>query len=312
MRKTIASNVIALTSLVAVALPLRAETLPIEGIYPADNDTLSALNSLAIRSFTGSEGQSLEIQLEQRLRDAVVRGAPYFSIVGFRGNGSADGVLSGSAYGRSEARNEVVRRQICASRNDKGKCVETQVVNENCTRRNITLNYNLSVEGRRQERIFSVSNTAVDSTLICSDTTGVPPVDVVLQYLIANVATGLRIQFAPLERHEDIRVKEGTEGLEGNAKKKFKEGIKLTKRNTASACEAWGEVDQLVPNHAPTLFNLGLCAESRGDYNGAEALYRRVQNIDRSQSYAAEAIQRLELRRRAERQLAVHASRRRS
>jgi hypothetical protein len=286
--------------------------LPIEGIYPAGNDTLSALNSLAIRSFTGSEGQSLAIQLEQRLRDVSVKGVPYFSIVPFRGGGSADGALSGSAYGRSETRNEVVKRQICAARNDKGKCVETRNVDENCTRRNITLNYTLSVEGRRQERLFAISNTVVNTNLICSDTTGVPPIDVVLQYLTANLAGELRLQFAPMERREDIRVKEGVEGLEGNAKKKFKDGIKLTKKNTTSACEVWGEVDQLVPNHAPTLFNLGLCAESRGEYDSAEALYTRVQNLDRSQQYAAAAIQRLGLRRHADRQLAVHVTRRRS
>ena len=83
-----------------------------------------------------------------------------------------------------------------------------------------------------------------------------------------------------METREDIRVKEGTEGLQNNAKKKFKDAIRLTKRNVGSACEVWGEVDQLVPNHAPTLFNLGLCAETRRDYNGAEALYRRVEELN--------------------------------
>lgn len=167
----------------------------------------------------------------------------------------------------------------------------------------------MTVEGRRRERMFAITKTAVDSMLICPDSGEAPPVDVVLAHLVSGVANELRMQFAPLESREDIRVKEGTEGLQNNAKKKFKDAIRLTKRNVASACEGWAEVDQLVPNHAPTLFNLGLCAESRRDYNGAEGYYRRVAELNLSERYANEAIERLNRRRHAERQIAAHSSR---
>ena len=309
MRKLIALTSIVVLAMVAMATPLKAETLPIEGVYPAGNDQLAALNSLAMGTFTGREGQSLEIELEQKLRDVSVRGAPYFSIVPFRGNAGADGNLSGSASGGSETRRELARRRECAYRDGDGNCKQWRSVEISCTRRVVTLNYTMMVEGRRRERMFAITKTAVNSMLICPDSGEAPPVDVVLAHLVSGVANELRMQFAPLETREDIRVKEGTEGLQNNAKKKFKDAIRLTKRNVASACEGWAEVDQLVPNHSPTLFNLGLCAESRRDYNGAEGYYRRVAELNLSERYANEAIERLNRRRHAERQIAAHSSR---
>lgn len=306
MRKFIGSASI-LSLLILAAPSLNAETLPIEGIYPAGSDRLSALNTIAIGSFSGREGPSLAIALEQGLRDVRVRGAPYFSIVSYSRNSRADGRLTGSASSRTESRREVVRMRVCSARNANGKCVEHRLANVGCTRRNITLSYTLSAVGRRGERLYSVSKPAVHSGLICPDTTGVPPVDVVVAQLVSSVANELRIQFAPNEVHEDIRVKEGLSGLQGNAKSKFKQAVKLTKRNVTSACEVWLEVDQLVPDHAPTLFNIGLCAEARRDYNGAETYYRRVLNFDRSETYATQAIERLNQRRHAERQIAAHS-----
>ncbi len=293
-----------------VASPVNAETLPIEGVYPAGNDQLSALNTIAIGPFGGSEGQSLAIELEQKLRDVRVRGASYFGIVPFRSKGGADGSLSGTASSRVENRTEVVEGRACAYEDNNGRCKQWRQVKVACERRIVTLNYTLSVEGRRRERAFGITKTAVDSMLICPDSGEVPAVDVVVGRLVSRVATELRLQFAPLETREDIRVKEGTDGLQNNAKKKFKEGIKATKRNVTTACDIWTEVDQLVPNHAPTLFNLGLCAESRRDYNAAEAYYQRVADLNRSERYAVEAIERLNRRRHAERQLATQASRR--
>ena len=307
MRNFLTLAVILVSVTLIMSTPLQAETLPIEGVYPAGNDSLAALNSLSMGVFSGGDGQTLVLVLEQRLRDVNLRGAPYFNIVPFRSD--ADGTLSGSASGRSESRNELGRRRECAYRGPKGNCKEHRWVNVSCTRRSVTLNYAIAVVGRRRERLFTITNTAANSELICPDSGEVAPVDIVIGQLVSGVANELRLQFAPLEVWDNIRVKEGTDGLQNNAKTKFKDGIRLTKRNIASACEVWNEVDQLVPNHAPTLFNLGLCAESRRDYNGSEALYKRVADLNRGETYAIEAIQRLNRRRHADRQIAAHSSR---
>lgn len=285
---------------------LRAETLPIEGVYPAGSDKLAALNSIAIGPFTRADGEALSIQLEQSLAQVQVRGAPYFRMVPHRAKGGADGTVTGSAYSNVEVRPEQVRARECAYQDNKGRCKQWRDVIIDCDRRIVTLTYTLQVEGRRREKLYGVASNAEDSVLICPESGDVPTVETVVSQLISQVAANMRAQFAPVEVRDEIRVKEGTDGLQNDAKKKFKEGIKLTKRNVTSACTVWGEVDQLVPDHGPTLFNLGLCAESTGDYDAAEALYRRVYELNRSERYANEAIERLNRRRQADRQIAAH------
>ncbi len=293
----------------AAHAPLKAETLPIEGVYPAGSDQLAALNSLAIGPFTGEDGQALAIQLEQGLAEVRVRGASYFSMVPYRAKGGADGTVTGSAASSMETRREDVRSRECAYEDNKGRCKQWRDVIITCARQIATLRYTLKVEGRRRERVYGVASNAEDSQLICPNAGDAPTIEATVGQLVSRVATELRLQFAPLEVRDDIRVKEGTDGLQNDAKKKFKEGIKLTKRNVTSACTLWAEVDQLVPDHGPSLFNLGLCAESRREYDVAETLYRRVFELNRSERYANEAIERLDRRRHAERQLASHQAR---
>lgn len=286
--------------------PAMAETLPIEGVYPAGNDQMAALNTLAVGPFGREDGEALSIQLEQQLASVEVRGAPYFSMVPYRAKGGADGTITGSASSSLDEQPEQVRRRVCAYENEKGKCVQWRDIVITCTRRVVTLTYTAQVEGRRRERVFGAASHVEDSLLLCPDSGEAPTIEATVGQLVSRVATELRMQFAPLEVRDDIRVKEGTDGLQNDAKKKFKEGIKLTKRNITSACTMWAEVDQLVPDHGPTLFNLGLCAESRREYDVAESYYRRVFELNRSERYANEAIERLDRRRRAERQIAAH------
>lgn len=295
---------------IAASVAVHAETLPIDSIYPAGNDRMASLNSLAFSTFSGREGQALAFNLEQKVRDASIRGRPYFTIVPVGMKPLADATIKGDAAARFETRGEIVKRQECAATNAKGKCVERRWVEKRCTRRIVTLVYTIAAEGPGRERLFSTSSSIADSALICPDIGGAPSDEMVVEKLVNDVASALRVQFAPYEMREDIRVKEGTEGLQGNAKKSFKQGIKLTKKNTNAACEVWAEVNELVSDHPPTLYNLGLCAESRRDFLNAIALFKRVADINRSETYATEGIKRIELRQQAERQIAMQATNR--
>lgn len=290
--------------------PVLAETLPIEAVYPAGNDRLAMLNSIKMGRFRGRDGASLGLELEQQLRRVYIRGGSYYEIfVGNRGP-RTDATVTGSADSSVESRSEIGRERICAERNAKGKCTKHRNVDVRCTRRSVTLTYTISVVGLRGARLYSASDSLVGSHLICPKSRQVPPADVVVSNLISKTASSLRYQFAPSQVRTDIRVKEGTSGLKGQAKKTFKKAVKMTKRNVGSACAMWKDVDYLVPDHGPTLFNLGLCAENERDYNLAEDLYRRSLKYNRSERYAIEAIDRLEKRRRAEQQLDMHSSRR--
>jgi tetratricopeptide (TPR) repeat protein len=43
-----------------------------------------------------------------------------------------------------------------------------------------------------------------------------------------------------------------------------------------NACELWGEARNIAPNSHALLFNLGVCAESRGDLDAALSLYKQA------------------------------------
>ena len=68
-------------------------------------------------------------------------------------------------------------------------------------------------------------------------------------------------------------------------------------------------MDQLVPSHAPTLFNMGLCAEMRRDFVAAQAHFKQAVELDPAEAYTIEALARIERRRQADRQIAAHFSR---
>ena len=43
-----------------------------------------------------------------------------------------------------------------------------------------------------------------------------------------------------------------------------------------NACELWGEARNLAGNSHALLYNLGVCAESRGDVDAALSLYKQA------------------------------------
>ncbi|MCG6534168.1 MAG: hypothetical protein L7F78_05635 [Syntrophales bacterium LBB04] len=43
-----------------------------------------------------------------------------------------------------------------------------------------------------------------------------------------------------------------------------------------NACELWGEARNLAGNSPALLYNLGICAESRGDLDAALSLYKQA------------------------------------
>ena len=74
-----------------------------------------------------------------------------------------------------------------------------------------------------------------------------------------------------------ISLMDETTGMtSGEAKDKLKQGIEYaSKGRMDQACELWGTARILSPN-APVLFDLGVCAESRGDSDAALNLYREA------------------------------------
>lgn len=278
----------------------KAETLPVDVLYPAGVDRAAALNSLSVQRFTGEHGQTLAFEIEQKLRAARLGGQPYFT---FPANG-ADGRLTGHATSNVVHQAELREQMVCVRQDDRGKCLAERKVVVECQRRVVTFSYNFTLDDARGNQLFADGAAREASYLICPNSRDVPTVDATVRYFIDDLSSAIRLAFAPVDGKEEVRVLEGTRGLRGDAQDLFKDGVKATTRNVRSACDMWREVDALVPDHVSTVFNLGLCAESEGDFATAESFYDRVLDLDRRQDYAEKGLQRLQARQHAERQIA--------
>ena len=77
----------------------------------------------------------------------------------------------------------------------------------------------------------------------------------------------------------------------------------MTKSDVGAACAAWSALEAGNSANAAILFNLGLCAESRGELYEAYDYYRRVLAEDEDVDYARQGVARIEARWRANAQL---------
>ncbi|ATY32433.1 hypothetical protein [Sphingomonas psychrotolerans] len=96
----------------------------------------------------------------------------------------------------------------------------------------------------------------------------------VIEGAIRDIAGSLRGDLVPHVDTYKIRVREGTKGLSKEVANRFKELVKLTKRDARGACAGWDAMRAEAAGYPSLLFNLGLCAEQRGEYEKALGLYQ--------------------------------------
>lgn len=285
------------------SVPAVAETLRVSGVYPAGNDGAASLESIAVEQFGGEAGSYLSIQIEDTLRGANVDGEPWFRIVPGSLSSDADAALRGAVIVRSD-RERSGEKEVttCVERDAKKKCIRERKDKVPCSRTIVRVTPSLRLIGRDGELIHADDSTVERSERFCADQS-VPDKQAMIDSALSEIAGRMRYAMAPVQRSEDVRVLESRKGMDKAAGKQFREAIKLTKRNENAACDAFAALEPSIGEHESLLFNLGLCAESIGDLDGAEAYYRRALAVDPGDNYASMGMGRVEERRRADRQL---------
>ena len=92
-----------------------------------------------------------------------------------------------------------------------------------------------------------------------------PSTEGMVRQLAARYADSLRGDLAPVQRLEQIRVMETRKGLSKDDGRAFREAVRLTKSDRRGGLRRLvGARGGAIPRNASVLFNLGLCAESRG------------------------------------------------
>jgi hypothetical protein len=290
--------------------PAAAETLTVDGLYPARSRAAAQVESLVVERFGGREGRELSFALEGMLAELSVYGQPYFRVVAERSTAPADAVLSGIANAVIENQPVEESHKECVEKDGNGKCLREEDVTIRCQRRTITLNPSLRMaridDGAvvYQRQIFQR-----DQIVLCPDRTANRSIPDTVGQLIGNVVAEVRLDIAPVYRSDAIRVLEVRKGLDKDQSNRFRDALKATARNPQGACDIWQALDDEVPGQSSIVFNLALCAEQRGELDEALVRYRQAQTLLPRERAINAAFDRITARRAAEADYAARDNR---
>lgn len=279
------------------------ETLPVTGVYPAGNDSAAALGTIAVEPFGGDDGQQLALAVADRLRSVTIGGAPHLRVVPGGILADADGVLQGSAGAEARRRESGTREdEVCVERDEDRDCIRREKRQVPCWDQVVRLDATVRLVDREGALIHAFDRQSEQAQRFCEGDDR-PSREGLVRQLVARYADELRGELAPVERFEQIRVMETRRGLSQDDGRSFREAVRLTKDDPSAACGAWSALEAANPDHVAILFNLGLCAESRGELHEASAYYRSVIAGGEDAAYARQGMTRIEQRLRANAQL---------
>lgn len=249
-----------------------AETATMTGVYAAPYREAAMLGSLAVERISGQDGQALVFAIER----ALSAGTPHFEIVGGRtGRDIADGGLQGVVTTNVNETPFVRKDKKCVQydANDKKKCVKEEQVEVRCRRRTVEVSADLRLVRNSDGRIvYSATRPYREEVSWCQGETQNRSVDNVVAAAVAAIADQVRGDITPNYTTYRIRFRESTKGLAKDQATQFKALIKLTQRDLRAACSGFETLARAAAQ-ASVAFNLGLCAEARGDYDGALGYY---------------------------------------
>lgn len=254
----------------ALAVAAQAEVLEITGEFPANNREASFLQSMSVDRIGGQDGPALQIAIERALS-----GGPIEILGGRAGRDTAEGALSGAVSTSVDEQPFRRKEKRCTAKDADGKCTKEEEVEIRCRRRAIAINADLRIVRNGDGRIvYSEAKPFREEVSWCEGQAAPRPPEEVISGVVRNIAGSVRNDVLPHVDTYRPRVRESTKGLEKDSAKRFKDLVKLTKRDARGACDGWVAMRAEAPGHPSLLFNLGLCAEQRGQYEEALALYK--------------------------------------
>lgn len=286
---------VVLAAMTMTAPAALAESARMTGRFAAPYRDAAMLDSLRVGRIAGEDGMQLGMAIERALARPDIEGRTHFDLVGGRG-GDADGLLNGNVVtGVQETRFKRKEKECVEREGGKrdGKCLREEEVEKDCTRRVINVNADLRLAGPDGRVLYSVSRPRRDETSWCRGQDPARTTEEAIRGMIIDIAENVRADIVPSVQDYSIRFRESTKGLPKELVRPFKDIVRQTQRDLRGACAAWAVMDQQVPNHPSITFDLGLCAESAGDYDKALALYRRAAPlIGRSGNEATTGVER--------------------
>ena len=292
-----------------IATAAQAETIRVVTVYPATSDEAAALRSIQVEPFGGNAGEDLTIQAEDVLRGINLGNGPWFRVIPAATGDGGEALLRGTADTEQRFADYTEEHERCI-KDAEGKCTSAkEKVTVRCRRRTIELVIQLRLIGRDGTLLWSDNRPESYTDSHCEDAEGSPRArSSVARELNGKVARRLRLAFAPRRETEDVRVDENRKGLNKEDSAAFKDAVKWTKQDAEVACQIWEGLADRNPNHAPTLYNVGLCAESgAGTRDTApQQTYSRTLALNPKHAMAQRGRERIAAGVRSARQMAAH------
>lgn len=284
-------------------------------LQPAKYHEASLTKTIAVLPFSGPDGQSIAAEFEGVLASVGIDDKRYFTIVDrasldktisemklsqsglvdqrtavklgkiIGAQGIYTGVVSQYSYNDSPYSE---KRTVCThyeTKRDKdgstyqGACISWRNYNISCVKRIASFAVSPKlVEISTGKVLYSRNLSGNAESSGCKDTSPVQSDVVLIEKAKESVKKEFRRDIAPYYVSREIALMDSTDGIDSSeAKDKLKNGLAYAdKGRMDNACELWGEARNLAGNSHALLYNLGVCAESRGDLNAALTLYKQA------------------------------------
>jgi len=295
-----------------------ATKIKINMLQPAQYHDASLTKRVAVLPFDGPGGAEIASEFEVILGGVLINNTPYFSLVDraaidkiisemkFSQSGLVDqstaarigkmvgaqGIYTGAVTVNKAVDNPYTqRRQECAQRqirydkdgrSSEGPCIRWRYFNVNCTRR--VANFAVSpklIDVSTGKILYSRNLDGYADSAGCDDGRPASSEMELLEKAKGIAKMKFRVDVAPFYVTREIALMDSTDGIDSSeAKDKLKRGIDYAdKKRMDQACELWGEANRLSPNSLSLVYNLGVCAESRGEFDKAISLYRQADKL---------------------------------
>jgi tetratricopeptide (TPR) repeat protein len=164
-----------------------------------------------------------------------------------------------------------------------GNCIQWRKYYVDCVKRTATFAVTPKLIDVTTARIiYSHNLSASTKSSACSDESPAIDGDQLIQNAKNIVKDKFRKDVAPFPVTREVKLMDSTDGIQSDAARgKLKQGLKYTENNRfETACELWGEARSLCPDSSyALLFNLGVCAEAKGDATAAYDLYKKADKL---------------------------------
>lgn len=270
-----------------------ATTVNVTGQFPARNQAAANLRQIAVAGFQGQGGNDFAAALESELASARLSGNPYFTVMGSGGRASveqdsaraygrivgATGVYFGSITLQARSQPQQMTQNQCV-RWENLTCKQWNQVSATCEQRTVSVTVRPRlVNVETGEIAYASEKSGQAQRTWCPGAARQSDGQLVAE-IQRSILREVHMDVAPYTQNVPANVMADAGGLAETLSASFQQAVQeIRAGDTQHACEKWSAIRAESPSHMPTVFNLGVCAESIGSYKEALKFYNEAGDL---------------------------------